>query len=761
MKTLIDIMESDASSAEALTLPTKDELEHYPEILKEAVSKVGIRIMEAILLPRLLLKAKRTRKEKFCQVSNDLTLEVLKQQPLYSCWPDNILREVIAKCRRVQFDAGEFVIHQGEPGQSMVFLLKGRLECLKRLRRGKEISYTPQACFTPICLIGDWCAFSQEPRSASIRATEQCTLAFLSNIDFKSLISKLEPEVFEKSVSALLQKKRNQAGAVLLQHPASRISDDQLLRNILFKDVSSEVLDTIRSKCTLQTTPRGAVLLEQGVPPPAMFFLLSGKCLISAAEDGEDVIVSEIAAPQWIGYTMLKQLPMPYKVHTGSECNIWKLRYSDLQSLRFSSPEIWRQLRNVDLGEETYTTGFKESQLFELVSEVPIIKQCFKDGIQRFKSKNDQENDPSDVAVSTEERGFRELGRQFQLRLYRPLETVTSRSDTCNKIIIPLSGKLTFLPEGSVSTGWVIFEPAGFTCVISHRWFRTTFASTTVQCLELPSAKLISHLKKYSKYTLAVKLARHLTYPVACTDQQYELGQSIVQHLKTPRMYPISLSYTFEGIERGMVGFVWKGSRKSRKRKKTPFGDCNASKVRSVLELQRRLDLTSQPEPFKKKKTTLPATPMTPMTPTSVAFDFSNIDPGMSYFCSAASMSITCDSQLRKDASLSVPSAPLSPADVSDGVEEPTEEVIVPRPPPAAVFDVKKRLYPGYLQHPPLRSLLGNARRPQSAAMAAHLRSTSEYITQPVPHVEPIPALNYYGTESVLSTNFSLTEEMS
>ena len=709
---------------ENLTLPTREDLEHYPEMLKDAVSKIGTQIMQLILVPRLMLWVRRLRKEKAQPTAvSGLTLDIMKQQPLYSSWPDNLLYEVMNKFKPVYYDVGEFVVHEGEPSRGMMFLLAGRLDCLKRKskRREKPV-YITLTHFSPICLIGDYSAFSQEPRAASIKATDPSVLAFLSNVDFKNVISKLDPIIFEKSISGIVQKKSQ--GVKLLLHPPSTISDEQLMQNILFKDVSSQVLEFLRTKCSQHTVGNKVVLFQGGVVPTEIIFLSHGHCLVSEClndEDETNIVLSEITAPQWIGTSsMVKQQPMPHQMKTCAKCCFWKLRLVDFKSLRYSCPDTWRQLQVIELREETFTTGYEESQLHDLVASVPIIKQCFASEIEVFQSSKAT---LEEQVIVLKIQPFISLAVKFKLRLYRPLQTITSKSEICNRIIIPLSGKLTIVTSG-IDREWYIGEPAGFTSVLPHRWAHSSFAATTVQCLELSSSLYVTHMKEQGKYREAAKLSKYLINPIACSDSQYDRSQIVVEHLRTPHMYPVSSSTSYSCTEWGTIDFMWKGipSKKHREKiaRRAKMVQNRDQAAGNVSELQDRLNAVPRIEKEKKKSAVFEV-PITPLSPDKRGMTSINV---ISAFTNA-----TLSAESSYDVPLSIPSY----VDRS-----PPEESLHPKPPPKP-FNIHKRLYPNYLQHPPLRTLLGKVRRPRSAAMAACLESTPKYIASPIPHSEPCP----------------------
>ena len=93
-----------------------------------------------------------------------------------------------------RFAKGDYVVHKGGPGDALMFLLAGRLQVVDMTIDGKEIGLSfikPGDYFGELSIIDD------QPRSASVIATEPSLVALLPRTQAQALIYK-NPPVAEK-----------------------------------------------------------------------------------------------------------------------------------------------------------------------------------------------------------------------------------------------------------------------------------------------------------------------------------------------------------------------------------------------------------------------------------------------------------------------------------------------------------------------------------------------------------------------------------
>lgn len=104
-----------------------------------------------------------------------------------------------------RFAKGDYVVHKGGPGDALMFLLAGRLQVVDMTIDGKEIGLSfikPGDYFGELSIIDD------QPRSASVIATEPSLVALLPRTQAQALIYK-NPPVAEKILRRMAAGLRN------------------------------------------------------------------------------------------------------------------------------------------------------------------------------------------------------------------------------------------------------------------------------------------------------------------------------------------------------------------------------------------------------------------------------------------------------------------------------------------------------------------------------------------------------------------------
>ncbi|AHB47990.1 cyclic nucleotide-binding protein [Hyphomicrobium nitrativorans NL23] len=109
----------------------------------------------------------------------DARIELLQQMPVFGGVRGDILEFLIDLCPVVSIVAGDFFFREDEPGDAMFVLETGRVAVLK-LWRGQEHllqNLTAGDCF------GEMAVMDHCPRSASVRAIEDCAAIRISSAD--------------------------------------------------------------------------------------------------------------------------------------------------------------------------------------------------------------------------------------------------------------------------------------------------------------------------------------------------------------------------------------------------------------------------------------------------------------------------------------------------------------------------------------------------------------------------------------------------
>ena len=137
---------------------------------------------------RRLLDAHPEARAAFTQMTDDLLVtKFLKQASPFSTLNGERLRLLAGRLERLDVPAGDTIIRQGETGEECYLLRSGRAEVLAQGPQGGERNL---ATLGPGSLFGEAALLTDEPRNATVRALDPCTLLSLRRADLLEVIGK-------------------------------------------------------------------------------------------------------------------------------------------------------------------------------------------------------------------------------------------------------------------------------------------------------------------------------------------------------------------------------------------------------------------------------------------------------------------------------------------------------------------------------------------------------------------------------------------
>ncbi len=101
---------------------------------------------------------------------------MLQDVPLFSGLGKEELSRIADVGREVNFEPGQSILKQGEPGLSFLLILEGKVEVRKN---GKKVATTGPGGF-----FGEMTVFDDKPRSADVVAIERTTCFGMTNWSF-------------------------------------------------------------------------------------------------------------------------------------------------------------------------------------------------------------------------------------------------------------------------------------------------------------------------------------------------------------------------------------------------------------------------------------------------------------------------------------------------------------------------------------------------------------------------------------------------
>ena len=135
---------------------------------------------------RRVLVAHPEARAAFTQMTDDLLVtKFLKQASPFSTLNGERLRRLAGRLERFDVPAGDTIIRQGETGEECYLLRSGRAEVLAQGTQGGERNL---ATLGPGSLFGEAALLTDEPRNATVRALDPCTLLSLRRADLLEVI---------------------------------------------------------------------------------------------------------------------------------------------------------------------------------------------------------------------------------------------------------------------------------------------------------------------------------------------------------------------------------------------------------------------------------------------------------------------------------------------------------------------------------------------------------------------------------------------
>jgi Flp pilus assembly CpaE family ATPase len=113
-------------------------------------------------------------------------VRLLEQAPAFFGLPERTLRSLARRLRRITLAAGEAVVYQGEPGDSIFFIERGR--CRVMIERPPSV--VTVAVLSDADLFGEAACLMNRPQQASVFAQTDCTLLALDRQAIQAIVGR-------------------------------------------------------------------------------------------------------------------------------------------------------------------------------------------------------------------------------------------------------------------------------------------------------------------------------------------------------------------------------------------------------------------------------------------------------------------------------------------------------------------------------------------------------------------------------------------
>lgn len=124
----------------------------------------------------------------------------LKSIDLFSQIPGEDLSQIALITDEVQFEEGDEIFHEGDPGDTLFFVIEGKI----RIHTGGD----ELAMLGERQVFGEMALLDSEPRSASASATSDVTLLKIHRDDFHEILAE-KSEIAQGIIKVLTRRLRN------------------------------------------------------------------------------------------------------------------------------------------------------------------------------------------------------------------------------------------------------------------------------------------------------------------------------------------------------------------------------------------------------------------------------------------------------------------------------------------------------------------------------------------------------------------------
>lgn len=154
-----------------------------------------------------------------------IDIEDLRRIELLQRVDDGVLRLALGLMSERRFEAGEAIVHQGEPANEVFLLFAGGVKVVQHDDEGNCHRITE---FGPGALFGERALLTGEQRSADVTARSAVTVAEISRVDFTRLL-RLHPRLYDNLCRILAL----QLGNWNLRHQREERENRKLLHNLV------------------------------------------------------------------------------------------------------------------------------------------------------------------------------------------------------------------------------------------------------------------------------------------------------------------------------------------------------------------------------------------------------------------------------------------------------------------------------------------------------------------------------------------------
>ena len=274
--------------------------------------------------------------------------------PLLSEMSEEAFRRVLSTLIIRRLPEGEFVIREGEPGQSFFFVATGevRVFATDGLGRDKELARLHENA-----VFGEMALLSAQPRNASVQVVDEADLLEVTRESLAALADEVEP-----------------VATALHRFTRERLLNNMMATNPLFRPFSGAQRRDLLRRFTSHDVGSGTDIILEGDEGRGLFVVLTGEVEVVKSSGGTSTPLATLRAGDVFGeMSLVRGGPTSATVRAATATTVLFLALEYVERIVAGVPAIKEYLLALASDRELDTKLAMESEYEELDADAIIL----------------------------------------------------------------------------------------------------------------------------------------------------------------------------------------------------------------------------------------------------------------------------------------------------------------------------------------------------------------------------------------------------
>lgn len=243
------------------------------------------------------------------------------QIPLFSDLPKNAFVELLVQMEMKELSPGDYVIKEGDIGDSFFVLATGKVRVSRKAEGGSEVIL---AYLTDGAFFGEMALLQGGPRTASVIVEED------------SQLFEIKKELLDQVVA-----RYPSVAAILKNFYKQRLLSTAMATHPLFRPFSNAERRQLMEMFKSRAFEAGSVLLEEGKKGTGLYLALYGSLEVSKDQGGNKLVLAELGPGDLFGeMSLLTGKPTVATVRALTECYVLRLSKKKFDEVIMTHPQV-------------------------------------------------------------------------------------------------------------------------------------------------------------------------------------------------------------------------------------------------------------------------------------------------------------------------------------------------------------------------------------------------------------------------------------